>query len=202
MSRRSSVTRTRSHFPVLSFPMLSNATSMVDHRVTQSAFEGLFQHALTPDEKLQSALRDAGFDLRAQKPDYPATVWKQCVELTARHVHPELPRDEALRTLGRVFIDGFFKTILGRLASTVVAMVGPNVVLRRARGFFMSSAPGLVMTVEERAKQDFVVRFISPVTNPEFDSSVLLAIVERAGAKNVTSTLTSHAEGFDLSVRW
>jgi uncharacterized protein (TIGR02265 family) len=172
------------------------------HRVTQSAFEGLFQHALKPDDVLQAELRAAGFDLRAQQPEYPAEVWKKCLEVTARRVHPGLPREEALRKLGRVFIDGFFKTILGKVASTVVAMVGPDVVLRRARGFFMSSAPGLVMTVDERGRHDFVVRFVSPVTNPEFDSEVLLAIVERAGAKGLRSELTPRPDGFDLSVRW
>ncbi|MFT3713789.1 MAG: DUF2378 family protein [Archangium sp.] len=171
-------------------------------RVTQSAFEGLYQHAITPDETLRAALREAGFDLHAQKPEYPAEVWKECLRITARHLHPSLPHEEALRRLGRVFIDGFFKTIIGRIASTVVSMVGPDVVLRRARGFFMSSAPGLAMTIEERGRHDFMVRFYSPITNPEFDSTVLLTVVERAGAKNIQSQVVPRSDGFDLSVRW
>jgi uncharacterized protein (TIGR02265 family) len=172
------------------------------HLVAQSAFEGLFQHALKPDEALQAQLRQAGFDLRAQQPEYPAQVWKRCLEVTAQHVHPTLTREVALERLGRVFIDGFFRTLLGRMASTVVAMVGPSVVLRRARGFFMSSAPGLLVTVEEKGPRDFVVRFDSPFTNPEFDASVLLGVVERAGAQSVASSLTVLPDGFELHVRW
>lgn len=176
----------------------------MESRVKQSVFEGLLVHALklSPDSEFAAALRAEGFDVTRQEPEYPSAVWHRCLEVACRFCYAERPRDEALRLLGERFIDGFFQTLVGKMAGALLPLLGPAQLLKRFTGFAMSSAPGLTVTVTQLGPRSFVVRYESPATVPDFDAAVVLGALAKTGVSNPQTTLTRGPEGFALTISW
>lgn len=176
----------------------------MESRVKQSVFEGLFVHALKlpANGEFADALRGAGFDMSRQEPEYPAEVWHRCLEVACRFCHADRPREEALRLLGDRFIDGFFQTLVGKMAGALLPMLGPAQLFKRFPGFAMSSAPGLTVTVRQPAVHTFIVRYESPATVPDFDAAVVLALLARTGVTAPQTTLARGPLGFDLTISW
>jgi uncharacterized protein (TIGR02265 family) len=101
--------------------------------VFNSTIEGLVRALgadLTP--ALSAKLKAAGLDLSKPLPPgwEPARVhgW---LELVATEVSPDLSRDEALRRLGRRFIEGWRSTLLGGAAAGVMKVLGSRRALQR-----------------------------------------------------------------------
>jgi len=89
-----------------------------------SVFEGLFSKLLQPQGAFKADLRAAGYDVDNPEIRYPTSVLLACLDVAARHVHPELSREEAHRQLGRRFSNRYLTTILGRIIRTLIFALG------------------------------------------------------------------------------
>lgn len=107
------------------------------------AVQGLFLVALHGrlSRAARESLRDAGLDLDQDlRPAYPFAAWLRWQDIALRDVWPDLERDEALKKLGRVVIDGLMRTMLGRVMSTAARTLGPRLGMGQLdRGFRMSN---------------------------------------------------------------
>jgi uncharacterized protein (TIGR02265 family) len=168
----------------------------------QSVFEGLFIHTLKAEGPLADLLRKEGYDLDHQQAVYPARVWRACLEAACRHLHPELPLQEAMQRLGTRFLDGFFSTIAGKLLSVTLPLVGPSVIMRRLPRFFAMGATGVGVSVQQEADRVWRVRVDTAVPVADFDAGVIASALTHAGVKPYVSVVARNAQGHALQVRW
>lgn len=172
--------------------------------VRQSVFEGMFVHVLKvpPDGSLADALRGVGFDLRRQQPDYPSRVWKEAMAIACRDQHPKLPREEAMRKLGRSFIEGFLLTLAGRALGVILPMLGPEAAIRRLPRFLTMGAPGMQVSVTEQAPQDWRIAVQVPFALADFDAGLIEAGLGRTGAGVQVTVMERNDDRYLLAARW
>lgn len=102
--------------------------------------------AVTPS--LKAKLRERGLDLDAKfPPAWEVTHVGAWLDLFAEAKSPGLPRDEALRVLGRAFIEGWGSTLVGGAMSVVLRTVGPERSLSRLQRAFRTGDNFTVVTV-------------------------------------------------------
>jgi uncharacterized protein (TIGR02265 family) len=94
--------------------------------IARSVLEGLFVHALQPEGAFAQELNAVGFDVAAPNPRYPQQVLVRSLDVAWQHRFPTLSRDEAWRQLGRLFIEGYFQTTVGRLIGFAVPALRPT----------------------------------------------------------------------------
>lgn len=111
--------------------LLETMASPPGHATDLSMFEGLFDKMLKPQGAFAAALKTAGYDAAHTKPSCPSQVFTDCMTVAARHAFPQLGVDQAYRCLGRIFTEGFLKTIPGKLVNATMPMIGPKRFVQR-----------------------------------------------------------------------
>ena len=95
--------------------------------------EGLLR-GLEPDvtPRLKQRLKAAGLDLDAKLPPaWPAERLREWLDACADEVYPGQPREQALRAIGRRFIEGWQRTLIGAASAKLLKLVGPRRTLER-----------------------------------------------------------------------
>lgn len=179
-----------------------SAVEEAEPTISQGVLEGLFCRALRPQGAFREELRRVGFDPDALQPAYTPGTWDAALSVAARHVHPGLPREEALEQLGEAFIDGWFQTLTGRLVGVAAPVLGPDGALKWLSRLWEVGAPGTEVASWREAPGDwrFTVRHPSP--QPRFDLGLVRAGLRRAGVKATVELLERDAEGYCARVRW
>lgn len=113
-----------------------------------SMFEGLFNRALHVEGALKEQLRAAGFDLDRPEARYPVEVWERCVDLACAHRFPGVPRGEAWRRMGRIFIEGYFNTLVGKIIATALPFLGPKSFVDKSPRFITTGLEGADVWLE------------------------------------------------------
>ncbi len=153
-----------------------------------SMFEGLYQRALKPDAELLEALKQAGWDPDAPKERYPMSVWVACLDASAAHLHPGVPRYDAWRLLGRVFIEGYFQTLVGRIILAVLPLMKPERFVDRVPNFVRTGLEEVVSEVDWVGPRHAVVTMHGPHAGASHVmAGVMEVCMERLG---VRATLT------------
>jgi uncharacterized protein (TIGR02265 family) len=162
------------------------ATAHVEDLDFSSTFEALFVKVygsqITPE--LRDRLREVGLDLdRPLLPAYPRRVFAGCCALLAHHAHPELPLDEALRTMGRRTVEGMSKTMLGAAVMGVFKLLGVRRSLPRLTHMFRSGDNYTRGTFEFVGEQSAEVRVSQVNGQPAYTLGLLEAGMDWVGAK-------------------
>lgn len=113
----------------------------VEKLVFSSTADGLIR-ALGPDltPALKAKLRDAGLDVDAKfPPAWPFEKMTSWLRLIAAEVFPGVPEDEALRRVGRRFIEGWSGTLLGSATAQLLKVMGPRRSVERIGRAFRTS---------------------------------------------------------------
>lgn len=99
--------------------------------VPASVIEALFIRALPLDGHLRSLLRREGVEIERLASAYPALAMFRCVEGAAEHLHPGVPKAQSHRWLGRRFMEGFQKTLVGSVVVASMPLWGPDRLMSR-----------------------------------------------------------------------
>lgn len=108
--------------------------------VFPAAVEGLLKglgEQVTP--QLLSQLKARGVDVAQLPPAMPIEIWGTHLDFIRAQVFPELERDEGLRRIGRAFIEGWQRTLVGSAAAAMLKLVGPTRTLPRLTRAFRTS---------------------------------------------------------------
>jgi uncharacterized protein (TIGR02265 family) len=170
--------------------------------VDQALFEGLFGRALTVDATLAAALRGHGYDVSRPLDGYPGRVFAACVEAARAHLHPSLPHEEGLRLLGQAFVKGFRETILGKVVTTALPILGPANFLPRLPGRFRSIRSDASVVVEVKSPSSATLVFTDPQPLGGFFAGVIEAALRVAKAEQPVVRLSSTPSGYRLDVTW
>lgn len=172
---------------------------MSDDDVSQAIFEALFSEA---DATLAEALGRQGYDVKAPKTRYPGAVFAACVEAARAHLHPTLPTDEGLRALGRAFVSGFRKTILGRVVTSALPILGPARFLPRMPARFASIRSDATVTVELKGPTTARLTFKDPLPLGAFFGGVIEEVLRFARSPEPRVSVTRTSSGYLLDVSW
>ncbi len=138
-----------------------------------NVFEGLFAKLLKPEGAFKVDLRAAGYDVDNPGLHYPTSVLLDCLHVAARHVYPELSREEALRMLGRRFADRYLTTILGRIVRTLVLALGVEKFIMQMPKIVALSSTGLSARVQRLGAGEFQIVFHGEHQSPDFTAGAL-----------------------------
>lgn len=174
--------------------------------VFASAVEGLFgkalQGKLTP--ALADELRRAGLDVSAPwLPAYPYEVWEGWVGTVARVLLPEQTPQQAHRTLGEWFIDGYFDTVMGRALKQVVRVLGAKRTLGRMRHNFRSGNNFAESQMTELGPTHVQVRLNELRLLGHLSHGILYRGLWVTQPKTLAvDVVREDADGFTYDVRW
>lgn len=170
--------------------------------VAQALFEGLFGRALEVDATLSAALLARGYDPKHPQDRYPGSVFAACVEAARAHLHASRPVEEGLRLLGQAFVGGFRDTILGRVLTTALPILGPARFLPRLPGRFGAIRPDATVVVELTGPQTATLVFTDPLPLGPFFAGVVEAALRVAKAEQPKVTVSSTRTGYRLDASW
>jgi len=166
--------------------------------VFSTALEGLFERGIGPrlDAAAKERLLDIGIDVsRPFLPAYTLEQWVQAIQIAAESVFPQLSREEAEFQLGREFVAGVKRTVMGRALWAYGFAVGGRRMMERMSSNFRScnnyteaelvdSPEGLVM--ETRVARELLPKFEGRTSaSSEYMRGVLHGILELGGMKDV-----------------
>lgn len=172
------------------------------HGTTEaSAFEAMFVHVLQPTGTFARELAAAGFEPGRMEARYPSSVWYRCLDIGRRHTFPDLPIPEGFRMLGRSFMEGYYRTLIGKVVSAALPLYGLQRTLDRLPRVWKGSQPTTEVTVEKDGARAWRVTLNSPGVIPEFSAGVLEAAAAPVGEKLSVDVVARSPLHCVLSVR-
>lgn len=168
-----------------------------------SVFEALFLRSLPRSGQLDAALRREGFDPEKLEVEYPVEVWIACVRAAARTLHPDVPLEIGLHRLGRVFPEGWFQTLVGRLAQAIVAMVAPGSLLMRFPRLARAGRTDFILEASLDGDHAGILKVTDPAGfEPHFLAGVLERSLELTGVKVTTRVDRPSPQVGHIHVSW
>lgn len=168
-------------------------------------FEGLFVRALAvePESDFSGELRAAGYDLKGHEARHDIAVWAACVDVAARHVYPELERDEAWVRLGRRFIEGYFHTFIGGAIAAVLPFMSVTRFVERIPSFLRTGLGGAHADVDFTGPHGAVLVMNGPHERSSlFLCGVLDVCFDRLGVKGTFKPSVIEGIVTRLEISW
>jgi len=172
-----------------------------DATTDASVFEALFVRLLQPQGAFKEELRAAGYNPDRPEMRYPNPVLLAALDVAARHVYPQLPRESAHRKLGQRFTDRYFTTILGRITRTLVISLGVERFVMQLPKFVSLSATGVAVTVTRLGRGEFKLVYVCQSQSPDFIAGSLEGGVDNLSAFNLRAEVVRRQPAeFELRV--
>jgi len=143
--------------------------------VDGSLFEALAR-TLQPEGAFAEELRAAGFDVRAPQMRYSNEVLNATLDITHKHVYPDLTREEAHRRVGQRMLSTFYETILGKVLRTLLQVLGPERFLARVPRIASMATSGLNVRTERPAPGEVRLFFSGRELTPWFIAGAMEAL--------------------------
>lgn len=169
--------------------------------------EGLFTEGPASDPALTERLRPLGFDVHDIQPTYPPKVFLDCVFVAAEHLWPELPREQGLRRLGGLTVQGFQKTVLGSITLAAIRLMGPDRLIKQLPKRYFSGQNYGSGRVEQVGPRHWEVHYLDLPpgleTNTPFVCGAVEAAVALTGVRDPHVVVAREVEnGFVMDVTW
>ena len=165
-------------------------------RLFRDVFDALFVRCLGPKllPNHREALRAVGLDLdQPLKESYPLRVWVESIRIGSRAHAPTLPEDEALKSLGRAFIDSYKETLGGKAALAMMRLLGPKLALKQIGVSFKSGINKMETRLTNAANGSYELWLSHAVSPSQFiNAGILERALELTGAKRVAVVVASH----------
>jgi uncharacterized protein (TIGR02265 family) len=175
---------------------------MAESKTPASIFEGMFQRGMKVDSGLKAKLLAAGYDLDRPQATYPTPVWVACVEVAAVHAYGGMAREQAMRQLGRRFIDGFFETILGKLVSAPMPLLKTEKLVERIGKTMSLERPDTIGVVTNVGPKHYLLTVQDAFPLPDFVAGNLEGLLTRAKVQPQVEVAERRPNGYALTLRW
>lgn len=171
--------------------------------VDGSMVEGLFVRALKLDGPIVDELKRVGINLKALEPKYPRTVFREALELVAKHVYPHLTREKAIYELGRQSVAGFLDTLLGKISGTAVLLGGPDRVIEKMPKHARTGDSHYDrIKVKKEGDAHWKADVSDPAAVPEYFAGMTDAWLRRSGVAPSIELAPTAPGAFSMTIRW
>jgi uncharacterized protein (TIGR02265 family) len=167
-----------------------------------SVFEALARIVAVKNPELEAPLKQLGIDVHNLQAAYPVETWKAATDLVSKALFPEfLPQIAACR-LGRVFIESYFQTLIGKALGATLKLLGPTRSFGRVSRSFRTGNNFTEDRVVQHAPNDYEL-WLNEVHVPHVNQGVLQGGLEVIGAKQCSVEIEKiDAEGVTYRCRW
>jgi uncharacterized protein (TIGR02265 family) len=172
------------------------------HDVSHAVFEALFARAVPVSVELARELKACGYDVERPEAGASGDVFTACVEAARRSVHPTRAPDEGQRELGRAFVNGFRETILGRVVTTALPVLGPSRFLPRIPGRLASLRRDATVVVTLTGATSAALHFTDAQPLSSFFAGVVEGALVFSKARAPRVGVTLQPGGYRLDATW
>jgi len=165
--------------------------------------EGLLR-GLDPDVKgtLKQRLQEAGLDPdRALPPGWPASKLKEWLDIASAELYPSLPLDEAHRRIGRRFLDGWQRTVLGAASAQFLKVLGVKRTLERLSRAFRTG-DNYTETAAEFPEERVAVLTVVSQQLPHYIAGILDGGLMLLKVKGKVSIEQASGDTMSFRVEW
>jgi len=127
-----------------------------------TSFESLVARALTPmPPGAVEKLKAVGFDpTRPVQAAYPAEVWMETLRVVAEMLYPGEPTEQAHRKVGRLYMEGFARTLVGKAIFGLGSTIGTRRMLPRMTRNFRTANNYIDTELAELGEGDWRMKII------------------------------------------
>jgi uncharacterized protein (TIGR02265 family) len=177
-------------------------TTPAEQLVFSSSMEGMWR-ALQPPTPLEAAaFARAGITGKSFQAAYPLVQYTDLLDACGESRFGHLAPLEKFAEVGRLFMKGYEKTLIGQALMAVLRVLGPRRTLERMTRNFRTANNYTEVTVESFAPNHHKVR-VTHVTRPGLFVGLLESGCSIAGAKGLSVTLLEHQAQVALyEVKW
>jgi uncharacterized protein (TIGR02265 family) len=170
--------------------------------VDNALFEALFSPPKELPASLEAEFLRLGYDRHHAVGRYSGEVFARCLHAAAGALHPTLTVELGLRELGHEFVAGFRETILGRVATFALPMLGPARFLPRLPTRFASIRTDASAKVMVAGPNSATLDFTDPQPVGPFFAGVVERALHLAGASAPHVAVTTRVGGYVLEASW
>ncbi|MGV3624678.1 MAG: DUF2378 family protein [Archangium sp.] len=170
--------------------------------VFASSMEGMWRALQPPTLPEAAAFKRAGIDGKKFQAAYPLAQYTDLLDACGSSRFAHLEPLQRFTEVGRLFMVGYEKTLVGQALLAVLKVLGPRRMLDRMTRNFRTANNYTEVTVETVSPTQHVVR-ITHVARPGLFIGLLEAGLTYAGAKDATVKLVDHHDKVArYEVRW
>ncbi|MGA9524889.1 MAG: DUF2378 family protein [Myxococcaceae bacterium] len=161
--------------------------SQEEQLVYGHTLEGLFKLAIGPklDDRARARLRENGLDLgRPLQPTYTRRQFRKWVLIAAEEIYPKLSPDQALERIGEHSVEGYVKTLLGKMILATVRVLGPKRTLSRLTQNLSSSGNYFETRATDTGKSSCDLWYNDVGGLTPYYVGMLRMVLRLSGAKN------------------
>lgn len=174
--------------------------------VFEQAVEGLLVIALKGrvTQTLKQRLKSIGIDLDQRlAPAYPRETWEQVLSITREELYPNASEEEGMRELGRLVVNGFAQTLIGRAVASFVRVVGPMRMMDRMNRNLRAAGNYNDTTLTERGPRACEIWINEARIHPAYCAGLLEAALVYAGVREPKiGIIRRDAKGTTYAVSW
>lgn len=173
--------------------------------VFEQSVEALFIRSLGSrlGPSARGRLRSAGLDIdKALLPAYAFSVWMESLRIAAEELFPNRPMDEAQREVGRLFIDGYKDTFLGRAVLGMVRVLGPKRTLLRATQNFRSGNNYTETKISHLSDTSHELWMNEVGQYPTFTAGIIEAALQTTGVKPSIEVVGYDGHACTFRISW
>lgn len=164
--------------------------------------EGMWRALQPPTPPEADAFKRAGIDGKKFQAAYPLAQYTDLLDACGSSRFAHLEPLERFTEVGRLFMVGYEKTLVGQALIAVLKVLGPRRMLDRMTRNFRTANNYTEVSVETLSPTQHVVR-ITHVTRPGLFVGLLEKGLTYAGAKALTVKLIDHRDTVArYDVRW
>ncbi len=154
---------------------------------------------LTPEAQAQ--LGALGIDA-ANVHDLPFPVWTSLLCFSAKLNAPGTPDDEAMIMLGRRWVDGYDRTILGKATAMLARLAGPKKTFLQMADNWHAATNFYIATCVARGERHVEITLNTTGASRLFNVGIMSRMLELIGQKNGSVTSREDAAHSHFTIIW
>lgn len=173
-------------------------------QIAASAFEGLFIQALEVQGPIVERLRASGFDPVRMETTYTVDVWRKALQIASLEYYPTLSPSDAEFQLGVRMVDGYFKTIIGKLIQAGMPFFSPDSLCKKLPRFLASGVEGpqRMPEVTRLGEKHYSIQLWGDQGVPWFTAGSVDASLRKTKVVPSVRVAEVKADNFTIDITW
>jgi len=173
-------------------------------RIAAGTFEGLFVKELEVQGPIVAKLKEIGFDPARMEISYPVETWRKSLQLASMEYYPKLSPADGEFQLGARMVQGYFRTIVGKVIQAAMGFLSPDMLCVRLPRFFSSGVVGDVKTpvTSKVGDRHYTVTLYGDQGVPWFTAGAVDAALRMTKVSPSVRVAEVKPDNFTIDITW